>query len=240
ATPAPVTAARLPPGALPGQERLTDRGDAPIVNIHLVYDRPVMAGPFLAAIGSPLQWVFDRTESSGIAAKHPGWQYLAVSLSAADEWVDRPVAELQPIFDQEVRRLLPATAGATLVRFFVTRERTATFRPAPGSRALRPTQATALPGLAVAGAWTATDWPATMEGAVRSGLAAAVAALNGADRSAVVASPASGAELPARESAARDTAGADTGAVPAPSVDPSPGPAARFVPVTAPNRGSPA
>jgi uncharacterized protein with NAD-binding domain and iron-sulfur cluster len=57
--------------------------------------------------------------------------------------------------------------------FFVTRERHATFRPAPGTARFRPSAATALPGLWLAGAWTATGWPATMEGAVRSGDAAA-------------------------------------------------------------------
>jgi uncharacterized protein with NAD-binding domain and iron-sulfur cluster len=61
--------------------------------------------------------------------------------------------------------------------FFVTRERHATFRPAPGTAALRPSAVTATEGLFLAGAWTATGWPATMEGAVRSGTAAAAALL---------------------------------------------------------------
>jgi squalene-associated FAD-dependent desaturase len=254
ATSPTVAASLLPPGAVPGQERFADLGEAPIVNVHLVYDRRVMAGPFLAAVGSPAQWVFDRTESSGLAATHPDWQYLAVSLSAADEWVERTVGELRPIFDAELRRLLPATAGARLVRFFVTRERSATFRPSPGSRALRPPQATPLPGLALAGAWTATDWPATMEGAVRSGLAAAVAALNGGSGSGVVdsgvvdsgvvASPADVAPLTATPAA--DGSSSSAQPVPDPVPDPVPvpehahGPAAHGVPVTAPNGGSPA
>jgi uncharacterized protein with NAD-binding domain and iron-sulfur cluster len=73
--------------------------------------------------------------------------------------------------------LLPATRGATVRDFFVTRERRATFAPAPGVGRLRPPARTGAPGLYLAGAWTDTGWPATMEGAVRSGIAAAHAAL---------------------------------------------------------------
>ena len=70
--------------------------------------------------------------------------------------------------------LFPAARDARVSEFFVTRERRATFRQGPGSGALRPQAATALPGLVLAGAWTDTGWPDTMEGAVRSGLAAAI------------------------------------------------------------------
>ncbi|MDQ3906444.1 MAG: FAD-dependent oxidoreductase, partial [Actinomycetota bacterium] len=74
--------------------------------------------------------------------------------------------------------LLPRMRAAVVRDFFVTRERHATFRPAPGSAALRPAPTTATPGLFLAGAYTATGWPATMEGAVRSGEAAATALLD--------------------------------------------------------------
>lgn len=73
-----------------------------------------------------------------------------------------------------------------MLDFFVTRERTATFDAAPGTAALRPGPATRVPGLLLAGSWTATGWPATMEGAVRSGHAAADAALAAAGRPAPV------------------------------------------------------
>ncbi len=185
AVPAPAAAALLPDGAVADPNRFVELGSSPIVNVHMIYDRPVLKGPFLAVVGSPVQWVFDRTASSGIAgsaAEHPartGAQYLAISLSAADEWIDRPAGEIRNIFIEEMRRLLPAARDAEAIEVFVTRERTATFRQAPGTRALRPGPATELPGLALAGAWTDTDWPATMEGAVRSGLAAAKVALGG-------------------------------------------------------------
>ena len=104
----------------------------------------------------------------------PGHQYLAISLSAADQYADTPVAELQEQFVPALAELFPAARDAKVAEFFVTRERRATFRQAPGSGALRPKAATRRPGLVLAGAWTDTGWPDTMEGAVRSGLAAAV------------------------------------------------------------------
>ncbi|WKX73340.1 hydroxysqualene dehydroxylase HpnE [Streptomyces sp. XD-27] len=170
----------LPEGALDDPGRLLRIGTAPILNLHVVYDRPVLRRPFFAAIGSPVQWVFDRTESSGLS-RHPdaaGSQYLAVSQSAAQDDIDRPVAELRSRYLPELRRLLPAARGAAVRDFFVTRERTATFAPAPGVGRLRPHATTNAPGLCLAGAWTATGWPATMESAVRSGLRAADAALS--------------------------------------------------------------
>jgi phytoene dehydrogenase-like protein len=148
-------------------------GTSPIVNVHLVLDRPVLTEPFVAGVGTPIQWVFDRTASSGLRTG----QYLAVSLSAAGDLVDLPVAKLRELLFPDLEALFPALADATVVDFFVTRERTATFRAAPGSQRFRPPAATAVPGLFLAGAWTDTGWPATMEGAVRSGDTAADAAL---------------------------------------------------------------
>ena len=148
-------------------------GASPIVNLHVVVDRPVLHEPFLAGVGTPVQWVFDRTRQSGLRSG----QYLAVSLSAADDYIDVPVAQLKEVFVPELGRLLPAMRGAELHDFFVTRERAATFRPAPGVTRFRPQTSTSYAGLALAGAHCATGWPATMEGAVRSGEAAAASTL---------------------------------------------------------------
>jgi uncharacterized protein with NAD-binding domain and iron-sulfur cluster len=101
-----------------------------------------------------------------------------VSLSAADNEVDVPAAELRQRFLPALEQLIPAASGAGVTDFFVTRERRATFRQAPGSGALRPGAVTAVPGLALAGSWTDTGWPDTMEGAVRSGLSAAQALMS--------------------------------------------------------------
>ncbi len=168
----------LPAGALDDPERLLGIGTAPILNVHVVYDRTVLTRPFFAALGTPVQWVFDRTDASGL--RHG--QYLALSQSVAHDDIDAPVAALRERYLPELERLLPRTRDAEVLDFFVTRERTATFAPAPGVGRLRPGARTKAPGLYLAGAWTATGWPATMESAVRSGVGAADAALGALGR----------------------------------------------------------
>jgi squalene-associated FAD-dependent desaturase len=163
----------LPPGsvALPAGWAAA-LGTAPIVNVHVVYDRPVLDRPFLAAVDSPVQWIFDRTTPAGLRGDG---QYLAVSLSAAGDRIGRSAGALREEILPALAALLPAARSARVLDSFVTREPQATFDPAPGQASLRPGPVTAHPGLVLAGAWTATGWPATMEGAVRSGLAAAAA-----------------------------------------------------------------
>ncbi|WP_199487693.1 hydroxysqualene dehydroxylase HpnE [Actinomadura spongiicola] len=170
AVPHEAAARLLPAQALPDPLRWHELDASPIVNVHVVYDRKVLDVPFAAAVGSPVQWVFDRSTVSGL--RGPG-QYLAVSLSAADRWIDMPTAEIRARFVPELRRLLPAARSASVRELFVTRERRATFRQRPGCAEVRPAAATRAPGLFLAGAWTDTGWPDTMEGAVRSGLTAA-------------------------------------------------------------------
>jgi uncharacterized protein with NAD-binding domain and iron-sulfur cluster len=169
----PEAAARLlPAGAAapgPGPERWRELGASPIVNVHVLYDRQVTSLPFAAAVDSPVQWVFDRTGPSGLDAG----QYLAVSVSAADDVVDTPAAQLRERFVPALEEIFPAARDARITDFFVTRERRATFRQEPGCGEKRPGATTRLPGLVLAGAWTNTGWPDTMEGAVRSGLSAA-------------------------------------------------------------------
>ena len=171
ATPHDITSSLLPVDAVGHDFAAAPAAlDAsPILNVHVIYDRTVLTEPFVAAVDSPVQFVFDRTHASGLTSG----QYVAVSVSAADAWIDRPVAELRDVFLPEIARVLPAAASAVVRDFFVTRERTATFRPAPGSGASRLGTVTPARGLLLAGAWTDTGWPATMEGAVRSGVAAA-------------------------------------------------------------------
>jgi protoporphyrinogen oxidase len=140
-------------------------GTSPIVNVHVLYEQRVTRLPFAAGVDSPVQWVFDKTRQAGLESG----QYLAVSLSAADRYVDMPVAALREEFLPALEQLFPAAGGTEVTDFFVTRERRATFRQAPGCVALRPGAATSVSGLVLAGAWTDTGWPDTMEGAVRSG-----------------------------------------------------------------------
>ncbi len=145
-------------------------GSSPIVNLHVVYDRIVCDEPFVAGVGTPVQYVFDRSVAAGAPA---GCQYLAVSLSGADREMAMSVARLRERYLPALRELLPRARGAAVELFVATREHAATFRAAPGTAALRPGPRTAVPGLALAGSWTDTGWPATLEGAVLSGHAAA-------------------------------------------------------------------
>ncbi len=173
AVPHDAAANLLPPGALPGRdaEDLLQLGVSPIVNVHLVYDRPVMDFPFAAGVGTPVQYVFDRTTSAGMDPRDG--QCLAISLSGADRFVGAPAPELVTELTAAVAELFPRARTARVVDSLVTREQAATFRARPGTRALRPGTRTDVAGLALAGAWTDTGWPATMEGAVRSGESAA-------------------------------------------------------------------
>jgi len=163
----------LPPGAVDDAGAFARLGSSPIVNLHVVYDRPVTRLRFAAAVESPVQWLFDRTAAAGLF----DGQYLAVSLSGAEEYADRPVEDLRATFLPALEALFPSAREARVERFLVTREPQATFLQAPGTLALRPGAGTNVPRLYLAGAWTDTGWPATMEGAVRSGLIAARRAL---------------------------------------------------------------
>jgi squalene-associated FAD-dependent desaturase len=170
----PDRLARLAPAAA-GVDRaaLAQLGTSPIVNLHFVFDRRVTEHEFAAGVDTPVQWFFDRTRSAGLERG----QYLVISLSAADDELGTTSTELRERYEKALRELLPGAGEAAIETFFVTREHAATFRASPGARAHRPGPRTRLPGLVIAGSWTDTGWPATMEGAVRSGHAAAHEAL---------------------------------------------------------------
>jgi uncharacterized protein with NAD-binding domain and iron-sulfur cluster len=148
------------------------------VNLHVVYDRTVCEEPFAAGVGTPVQYLFDRTAAAGAPA---GSQYLAVSLSAAEREMGMSVDALRELYLPALEQLLPRARHARVECFVATREHAATFRAAPGVQALRPGPVTSVAGLVLAGAWTGTGWPATLEGAVLSGHSAAEAALRALD-----------------------------------------------------------
>jgi len=145
-------------------------GSSPIVNLHVVYDRHVLEQPFAAGVGTPVQYLFDRSVAAGAPA---GCQYLAVSLSGAEREMTMSVERLRERYLPALAELLPRARGASVERFQVTREHAATFRAGAGVGALRPGACTERRGLALAGAWTSTGWPATLESAVMSGHRAA-------------------------------------------------------------------
>jgi squalene-associated FAD-dependent desaturase len=155
---------------------LTGLGASPIVNLHVVFDRVVCEHPFAAGVGTPVQYLFDRSAAAGAPA---GCQYLAVSLSGAEKEMKMSVQELRARYVPALEELLPRARAARIESFLVTREHAATFRAAPGVERLRPGPVTTVPGLLLAGTCTATGWPATLESAVLSGHAAARAAARG-------------------------------------------------------------
>jgi squalene-associated FAD-dependent desaturase len=146
--------------------RNLDRYDPyPIIDVHLWHDGESIGRDFVAALESPLQWIFE---------KEPG--YLCCSFSAADEYLRQPTAELESLAWREVQTFLPSLKDATLIRSAVTRNPEATWLPQVG--ATRTRQRTNHPAIAIAGSWTETGWPDTMESAVRSGNLAAEIVLN--------------------------------------------------------------
>jgi hydroxysqualene dehydroxylase len=173
ATPPEVAQKLVPDGVLPPEVGL---GQSPIVNVHLVLDRPVTDLALAAVVDSPIQFLFDRTASSGLRSG----QCLSVSLSAADAYIAESSAQLVRTFFAALQALIPIARTARLLDGVVTRERAATFRGIPGTAALRPVTRTPVRDLFLAGAWCDTGWPATMEGAVLSGESAAHALLGNA------------------------------------------------------------
>ena len=181
AVPHDAVAPLLPPGTVAAQDRLVELGTSPIVNVHLVYDRPVTDMAFFAGVGTDAQFVFDRTGGAGL---DDGRQCLAVSLSAAESYIGMASADLVSHFTAELARLLPTAADAAVTESIVTREHAATFLGVPGTDSLRAGVESGLRGVYLAGAWSGTGWPATMEGAVRSGAEAGRLAVRFASRAA--------------------------------------------------------
>ncbi|MFN4261094.1 MAG: hydroxysqualene dehydroxylase HpnE [Gemmataceae bacterium] len=144
---------------------------SPITSVHLWLDRPVTPLPHVVLIDSVGQWVFPRGEVT------PGEHYLQVVVSASRALRGAGHAETQRRIVAELAHLFPPLRRATIRRVRVITEPTATFSAVPGVDQWRPEPATPLANLFLAGDWTATGWPATMEGAVRSGYRAAEALL---------------------------------------------------------------
>ncbi len=162
---------------------------SPIIGIHLWFKQAVLKQPHLIFVDSPLQWVFRRSdptpwfESAGGSAAngHPDAptppQHLHGVVSAGHRWVDQPRDRIIDMALDELGAYVDADCRACLDRAMIIKERRATFSPAPGVDAYRPETTGAVANLLLAGDYCDTGWPATMEGAVRSGYAAAGALL---------------------------------------------------------------
>jgi squalene-associated FAD-dependent desaturase len=180
--------------ALAGLRRIKT---SPITGVHLWFDREVMTEPFLTLLDHTTQWVFNKSllyaagETEGRKARPteqvgeggaaegavPGGQYLQLVISASYDLVPRSRQEIIELCVKELADVLPATREAKLVKATVIKEINATFSPEPGVDRWRPGQKSSVKNLFLAGDWTRTGWPSTMEGAVRSGYLAAEALL---------------------------------------------------------------
>jgi squalene-associated FAD-dependent desaturase len=139
----------------------------PILGAHLTFDRPVLKQSHAALVEGPLQWLFRKNDDGSV---------LHGVISAARTWSDVPKADALAQFEKQIRGLFPHAKDAKLERGVIVIEKRATFSPRPGADAFRPAQAPPSNGISnlfLAGDYTRTDWPATMEGAVRSGYLAA-------------------------------------------------------------------
>ena len=164
---------------------------SPIVNVHLHYARPVMDQDFVAVLDPAVQYVFNRSRirhpesnpdasnSSARNSEADGSQWLDVSLSGAHTQAAQPQADIADAAIAGLRRAFPKARISEVRRWRVVKELQATFRPSPGIAARRPGPTTGVRNLFLAGAWTDTQWPATMESAVRSGHTAAAACRRG-------------------------------------------------------------
>jgi zeta-carotene desaturase len=140
-------------------------GHSPITGVHLWFDREVTTLPHATLLGRTMQWMFNKDRG----------RYLQLVVSASRDLTNVPRNEIVDIAIGDLRLYFPRVQEANLVKAHVVKEQHATFSAAPGTESLRPTAQSGPPNVFLAGDWTRTGWPATMEGAVRSGYLAAEA-----------------------------------------------------------------
>jgi squalene-associated FAD-dependent desaturase len=162
---------------------------SPITGVHLWFDRPVCPLDHVVTVGRLVQWVFNHTAIQGRTATDAGGQYLQLVISAAYDLLPLDKAAIRDAVLAELAEIWPEARSARLLRWWVVTEHGATFAVRPGIDALRPPQRTPVGGLFLAGDWTDTGWPATMEGAVRSGYRAAEGILEDLGRPATLIRP---------------------------------------------------
>ena len=142
-----------------------DFAHSPITGIHLWFDRPITTLPHAVLLDRTVQWMFNKGEG----------KYLQLVVSASRSLIEKGRAEVIALALKELAEFFPEVSRATLVKAHVVKEVRATFSAAPGLESQRPGNRTRFPNVFLAGDWTRSGWPATMEGAVRSGYLAAEA-----------------------------------------------------------------
>ncbi len=169
---------------LPGGESFTAAAtamqNATITTVHLWFDREITTDESAALLDTRIQWMFHKSRIRGWERERGSYVELVISGSFAELALGRE--EILSSALEELARFYPEARAATLVKSAVLKEARATFSVLPGMDRLRPPQETEWRGLYVAGDWTRTEWPSTMEGAVRSGRLAAGALMGEAKR----------------------------------------------------------
>jgi squalene-associated FAD-dependent desaturase len=165
------------PESAPLRERISHFENSPITGIHLWFDRQISDLDHAVLLDRTIQWMFHKSRlqpmRTGDGAN--SGSYIELVVSSSKSLIEKSRAEIVELALAEVREFFPAAREASLVKSTVIKEVNATYSPRPGIDAHRPQAATPWPRVFLAGDWTATRWPATMEGAVRSGYLAAEA-----------------------------------------------------------------
>ena len=164
---------------MPELKHVGEFQSAPISAVHLWFDRPITELPHAVLPGRLSQWVFNHGKQAPAGsddAQGRGYYYQVV-ISASRELADQAREATIAKVREELAAAWPEAAQAKLIQSRLITQQHAVFSPLPGTERLRPNQRTGVPNLFLAGDWTATGWPATMEGAVRSGYLAAEAVL---------------------------------------------------------------
>jgi squalene-associated FAD-dependent desaturase len=171
----------LPAGRESGmiREQISHFENSPITGIHLWFDRQITDLDHAVLLDRTIQWMFHKSRLQPMRTQNAegvsGGSYIELVVSSSKSLIDKSKSEIVELALAEVREFFPAAREATLVKSTVIKEVNATYSPRPGIDAHRPGAVTAWPRVFLAGDWTATGWPATMEGAVRSGYLAAEA-----------------------------------------------------------------
>jgi squalene-associated FAD-dependent desaturase len=145
---------------------------SPITGIHLWFDREISRLDHAVLLDRTIQWMFHKSRLLG---RNGGGSYIELVVSSSRSLVRMPQTEIVELALRELKEFFPAAREARLLKSTVIKEVHATYSARPGADAYRPPAITVWPRVFLAGDWTASGWPATMEGAVRSGYLAAEA-----------------------------------------------------------------
>jgi zeta-carotene desaturase len=172
------------PESTPIREKISHFENSPITGIHLWFDRQITDLDHAVLLDRTIQWMFHKSRLQPMRTQNGSGSgagsYIELVVSSSKTLIEKSRAEIIDLALSEVREFFPCAREANLIKSTVIKEVNATYSPRPGIDAHRPTPVTPWPRVFLAGDWIATGWPATMEGAVRSGYLAAEAAAGAA------------------------------------------------------------